>query len=176
MRFGSEHRVFLNELAKVEPVPRQAGMVLEEIGREWELVASALGSANRSTVAGILGQIERDYSALTIRCGFSHGDFAPWNTRRGDDGLQVFDWEAAEPGKPQDWDAFHFHTQTASLLRRDAKYRIEGRIPEAHCSYLLYLVHSTCRLLREQSADGRGLDYRLRRLRDELRIGGGAQP
>jgi len=176
VRFGSEHRVFLDELAKVEPVSRQAGNVLEEIGREWELVASVLDAANRSTVAGILRLVERNYSALTIRCGFSHGDFAPWNTRRGDDGLQVFDWEAAEPRKPQDWDAFHFHTQTASLLRRDASYRIEERVPEAYCSYLLYLAHSTCRLLKEQNADSRGLDYRLRRLRDGLRLGGGTQP
>ena len=176
VQFGSQHQVFLDELAKVEPVRRKAGTVLEEIGREWELVANVLVAASRPAVAGILSRVERDYSALTIRCGFSHGDFAPWNTRRGNDGLQVFDWEAAEPRRPQDWDAFHFHTQTASLLRRDAKYRIEGRIPEANCSYLLYLVHSTCRLLAEQSVDGRGLDYRLRRLRDELRLGEGAQP
>lgn len=176
VRFGSEHRVFLDELAKVEPAPRKAGAVLDEIGREWELVAGVLDAASRPAVAGIMSRIERDYSALTIRCGFSHGDFAPWNTRRGNDGLRVFDWEAAEPRKPQDWDAFHFHTQTASLLRRDAKYRIEGRAPEAYCSYLLYLVQSTCRLLTEQSGDGRGLDYRLRRMQDELRLGEGAQP
>jgi thymidylate kinase len=176
VRLERKHRVFLDELAKVEPVPRQAGTLLEEVGREWELVASELDAAGRLAVAGALRRIERDYSTLTIRCGFSHGDFAPWNTRRGEDCLEVFDWEAAEPRKPLDWDAFHFQTQTASLLRRDAGYRIEGRVPESHCSYLLYLVHSTCTLLTEQGTGGKGLEYRLRRLREELRRGEGAQP
>jgi len=61
-------------------------------------------------------------------------------------------------------------------LRRDAGYRIERRVPESHCSYLLYMVHSTCGLLTEQGAGGKGLEYRVRRLREELRRGEGAQP
>jgi thymidylate kinase len=176
VRLGRAHRVFLDELAQVEPEPRKAPVLLEEIGREWECIAGGLDAASSRTVMGTLRLIERDYAALTIRCGASHGDFAPWNTRRRRDGLRVFDWEAAEWRKPCDWDMFHFQTQTVSLLRRDAGYRVHRHVPEAHCSYLMYLVHSICRLLTEQGGGGRDVQYRLRRLRDELGRGEGGRP
>ena len=176
IRLRGEHRSFLDELAQVEPEQRRVRALVDEIGWNWEAVAGLLDTRGRKTVERTLHLIERDYSPGVVACGFIHGDFAPWNTRREDGGLRVFDWESAEAHQPRDWDIFHFQTQTASLLRRDAGYRFDRRRPEARCSYALYLVHSICRLLTEGAEGDKGIGFRLRRLEDEFQRGEGGRP
>jgi thymidylate kinase len=55
---------------------------------------------------------------------FSHGDFAPWNTKYNGEKLYVFDWEyATETGSPAQ-DVFHFHFQEMRYLERRNPERI----------------------------------------------------
>ncbi|HVC44314.1 MAG TPA: hypothetical protein VND20_05810 [Candidatus Binataceae bacterium] len=60
----------------------------------------------------------------TIVCHLSHGDFAPWNVRRLDGKLYVFDWEYASRETPAGWDLCHFFTQTLTLLRHYSPARV----------------------------------------------------
>jgi len=167
-RLGTKHRMFLEELANIESQPRQARVLLAEIDGKWGSVAGLLNAHDRRTMTRTLRAIEKACSGLILQCGYSHGDFAPWNTRDRVESLGVFDWEAADFAKPREWDAFHFQTQTAALLGRDAGYRIDMKAPETSCSYLMYLAHSTCLLLAEQGAGGRDVNYRIRRLKECL--------
>jgi thymidylate kinase len=168
VRFEKDHSLFLEELAQVEPSTRDAQELLEEIGHKWESVAHLPTATDRRTIAKALRAIEQIYYGLRIPCGYSHGDFAPWNTRYRPKQLGVLDWEAAEFAKPRDWDAFHFQTQTAALLCRDAGCRIDANTPGTNCSYLMYLVHSTCALLDDQGASGKDVTYRIWRLKECL--------
>lgn len=47
----------------------------------------------------------------------AHGDFAPWNTRRGVWGSYVFDWEYAWDGASPAYDALHWHLLPRALGR-----------------------------------------------------------
>jgi hypothetical protein len=79
--------------------------------RPWLLpdeVAHALGAFFAATAG----------EALEGRAGFAHGDFAPWNLLRTDDGWVVVDWEAAWDGAPPFFDLFHYVVQAHWLLRR----------------------------------------------------------
>lgn len=49
---------------------------------------------------------------------FSHGDYAPWNTRLLNGRLLLFDWEYSAPEAPPGYDLFHFTVQTARLLNK----------------------------------------------------------
>ena len=127
-----------------------------------------LGAAGRRIVSDALRFAQRTSAGMTLPCGVSHGDFAPWNIRRRPWFLGVFDWESAGFSLPRHWDAFHFQTQTTCLLGRDAGYRFDRGAPEAQVSYLLYLIHSACLLLTEQGGNCKDVDYRLRRIRHEI--------
>ncbi|HZU25558.1 MAG TPA: hypothetical protein VFA04_08550, partial [Bryobacteraceae bacterium] len=120
-------------------------------------------SGSRDLVEKALTFTSREHVNTIIECGLSHGDFAPWNTRISAAGLAVFDWEAAESGKPCAWDALHFEAQTASLLR--TRQRSLTTDWSANPAALLYLIHSSARLLLEQGVLGRDVEWRLRQLR-----------
>ena len=110
-------------LASLLPTPLRAPKVLES-GESvlllepiswilrwspWELpaeVARALGAFYRT---GALG----DHGA-----GLSHGDFAPWNLLRTEDGWVLVDWESSSPSGPAFFDPFHYLVQSHALLGR----------------------------------------------------------
>jgi len=156
-RLKKEHHEFLSALADVEYRARHVGDLLGD-----------LHVPGAAPVDQAMEFIEKHYSGLAIPCGITHGDFAPWNTRHHDGNLSAFDWERAEARRPLDWDLLHFQFQTASLLGRNAGYRIDRTSPAAHCSYLLYLIYSLGQLVDEQSGE-HGIRYRLAALRKEIR-------
>lgn len=168
LRLGEEHRYFLRALARVSSTPRKAQELLDETARKWESVAHVLNVDARRAVARSFRLIEHHYGGLKIPCGVSHGDFAPWNTRQRAENLGVFDWEAAATGRPHDWDAFHFQTQTASLLGRYAGYHVDADEPETDCSHWIYLIYSLSVLLAEQREGLKDLGHRIQRLKDRL--------
>jgi Phosphotransferase enzyme family len=47
-----------------------------------------------------------------------HGDFAPWNLLRTNEGWVLIDWERATPDGPAFFDVFHYLVQSHSLLGR----------------------------------------------------------
>ena len=80
--------------------------------RPWRLpekVASALGAFFRSTASedGTLGT--------------AHGDFAPWNLLRTDEGWALVDWESSRADAPPFFDLFHYLVQSNSELRRPTR-------------------------------------------------------
>lgn len=168
VRFGEEHWFFLRALARIASAPRRAQELLDETARKWEGVAHLLDVDARRAVARSLRLIEHHYGGLKIPCGYSHGDFAPWNTRHRPENLGVFDWEAASSATPHDWDAFHFQTQTASLLKRDAGFQLDTGSPETDCSHWIYLLSSVCKILAEQRMGTIDVGYRLQLVRDRL--------
>jgi RIO-like serine/threonine protein kinase len=111
-----------------------------------------------------------ELNGLTIRCGVSHGDFAPWNTRLSDGRLFVFDWESAEFQSPNQWDIFHFRAQVSSLLNSNRRRESWlDRPPGEKGLHLLYLLSSVVRGLDEKSDDNQvALFYRRRLLIEEL--------
>lgn len=72
-------------------------------------------------VAFALGAFYRAGSALdgaNAGWGPSHGDCAPWNLLKTDDGWILIDWEEARSGRPPFYDLMHFLVRSSSLLRR----------------------------------------------------------
>jgi hypothetical protein len=120
----------------------------------------------------------------------SHGDFAPWNLLRTDDGWAVIDWESARPDLPPFYDLWHYVVQSHGLLRRPTindihdgllgrgsvgiaatEYaRAAGLSSEDLSTYLdEYLVASEEFLDLSSSQGRRGLEIR-ERLRRELHL------
>lgn len=69
-------------------------------------------------VARALGVFFRTGAGSSGVNGASHGDFAPWNLFKTDDGWVVLDWESAEPSGPAWHDLWHYIVQGHSLLMR----------------------------------------------------------
>jgi glycosyltransferase involved in cell wall biosynthesis/thymidylate kinase len=113
----------------------------------------------------------------SVRVGFCHGDFAPWNTLRIDDGgLYVFDWEYADTDAPLFTDLFHRVFMPDWLVRsitpRQAVSRLNGLWADARYSnyftrsgipeseYVSYILLYFLRLLdREIVHKGNSPDY-----------------
>jgi thymidylate kinase len=168
VHFTPDHRMFLDELARVEPENRPAWKLIEEIDKRLIEEEGNFGAAGWRTVSSALRFAQRTSAGLVLPCGVSHGDFAPWNIRRRPRFLGVFDWESAGFSLPQNWDAFHFQTQTSCLLGRDAGYRFDREAPETQVSYLLYLIHSACLQVSEQGSGCKDVQHRLRCMRQEI--------
>ncbi|MGH2751223.1 MAG: phosphotransferase [Actinomycetota bacterium] len=69
-------------------------------------------------VAWALGAFFGSRAGSSESTGVSHGDFAPWNLLKSDDGWVVLDWESAEPNGPAWHDFWHYVVQGHALLRR----------------------------------------------------------
>jgi hypothetical protein len=52
------------------------------------------------------------------RCGYGHGDFAPWNLVRDDEDWWILDWEAACENPTLGWDFWHYVVQAHALVGR----------------------------------------------------------
>lgn len=73
-------------------------------------VSNLLHSARRECEA-----LLADWSGPLV---VAHGDFTPWNTRRGPSGSYVFDWEYAWDGATPAYDALHWQLVPRALSRR----------------------------------------------------------
>ena len=140
-RRDNEHFLFLSP--PCQPVGRRAtDLEKKDIDLLGELLAmgthdipmqECLGSisfCSSGTAPGRAGVISPDIDMYArefllkkdgsnVRVGFSHGDYAPWNTLRIDDGgLYVFDWEYADTDAPLFTDLFHRVFMPGWLVRR----------------------------------------------------------
>ena len=80
--------------------------------RPWDLdreLAEALGTFFASL---------RQDGPDGIPLGPAHGDFAPWNLLRTDEGWLLVDWEYASSERPAFYDVFHHLVQSHALLGR----------------------------------------------------------
>jgi len=162
VKFGQLHQDFLDKLWNSKKATRPGNALVEEVGARWKTVEAKLDSPWRSLAAAALARASQDLNNVSVECGVTHGDFAPWNTRLLNNELYVFDWESASENVPRLWDVFHYHVQVESLLRLRIGSGLESNSPRSGASLLLlYLLHSACDSLQETSPDAsRALQYR----------------
>jgi hypothetical protein len=160
------HTDFLQTLWSANPIARSGQSLVEEIGRKWDDKIGSLGSGWRDLGQEALRRAALDLDGVTVRCGISHGDFAPWNTRVKDGRLLLFDWESTQWEAPALWDLFHFRLQAAvSLMKgKESSFPAERT---ATSSYLLYLLYSAMQFVEEENWTA--VDHRKKLLLGELR-------
>jgi thymidylate kinase len=169
-RLSGSHFTFLRTLWDAQPTFRSGQDVVNEVSREWEAVGQGLDMRWQQLAEEALYIVSRRIEGIEIPCGITHGDFAPWNTRTDNGHLSVFDWECAGWAQPNWWDVFHFETQTSTLLKQTLGMGIPRGDPRTFQSlYMMYLIASTCQILRDEPAGTGGLHYRRERLAAELR-------
>jgi Phosphotransferase enzyme family len=162
VEFGQAHSEFLEMISKINHTERPGKTLVEQVWQRWRNVESKLDSNWTALGTAALQKASRELENVSVPCGISHGDFAPWNSRMSQHGLYVFDWERAENQAPRTWDAFHYHVQTSHLLKRHNLQRLlsDRRDGERACC-LLYLVNSVCTSIEELDATNNiALDYR----------------
>jgi hypothetical protein len=169
-QFNHQYEEFLQLLRGIHATEKPGKVLWEEVAARWRKEEQNIDSWGRAMGQAALARAKRELDGLTIPCGVSHGDFAPWNARLGDQGLYVFDWESASWETPTSWDTFHFKTQVAALLnKKNDLHTWPDRRSCERASFLLYLLNSACRLLSEDSPTrGPGLEFRRRLLADQL--------
>ncbi len=106
------HFEFLERLNPEEDRNRFADSLLAQL--EGRLIGGE--GADLDFWSGCLDWATKKLRGVQVRFGWSHGDFAPWNTKVGENGLFVFDWERGTEDAPVLWDVMHFMVQTASSL------------------------------------------------------------
>jgi hypothetical protein len=169
MEFGPAHETFLRTLWRARQMEKPGQVIVKELSARWAQACLRLDPGSRGLGEETLRRANRELSGQTIPCGIMHGDFAPWNTRRENGRLFVFDWEAAEWGAPTAWDVFHFHYQVATLLNR--KTNDLAQFNEARSDkpiFWLYLLRTICQGLEEESPGQFGVERRLQFLRHQI--------
>jgi hypothetical protein len=170
VQFDRHCEEFLERLSAIHKAEKPAKVLWEEVAAAWGKLEPRLPSEWRALGQAALARAKREVDGVMVPCGVSHGDFAPWNTRLGGQGLYVFDWESASWEAPRAWDSFHFKTQVAALLNKKNNLDIsqDHHLGE-RTSFLLYLLTSVCRLLGEDSPTQRfGLGCRRALLAKQL--------
>lgn len=163
VNFTALYKDFLAALQHCEPTRIAGKLLAESIAARWEKLVSRLGMKWQALGRTALRIIFDELNAVTIPCGFHHGDFAPWNARVHRDKLFVFDWESARSDAPSLWDEFHFLTQTECVL--NARHAQQSMIREQNRSlYLLYLLDSTIQGIEEETRQF-AIDYREKEIR-----------
>jgi hypothetical protein len=93
-----------------------ARTTLEESGW-WEAVRSRIGAADAGLDAAA-DAIAAESGDRLLGFGRGHGDWTPWNMRRVDGRLIVWDWERAADGVPVGIDAVHYGLLVALNARK----------------------------------------------------------
>ena len=149
--FEPAHDAFLGSLARFGRVDRPAESLIGEVAGRTRNLSILFAPDDFDAVL----RVARGWlGTSTVECGYTHGDFAPWNMRVSHDGLQVFDWERAGRDLPLAWDYFHFITQAEILLnirtqQRRRKLLQRQGTPAERATYLLYLLQSAATLVDE---------------------------
>ena len=160
-KFGLFQEKFLETLWSVDGVEKPGEALVEETARRWREAQPPLDSKWRELGEIVLERAREDLTGRQIRCGKSHGDFAPWNTRVDNSSLFAFDWEHAAMCAPNLWDVFHFQVQVNSLLRpRKPSDPLQGRSAAEKASLLLFLLDSVCRVVDEEPEAKDAITYR----------------
>jgi hypothetical protein len=81
---------------------------------ETGFVAASLG---RRDVLRRAEKIDEEFGAVTVTFGRWHGDWVPWNLGRSGGALFAWDWAYSAPAVPLGFDALHFATIPAEVLR-----------------------------------------------------------
>jgi hypothetical protein len=123
LALSREHEAIEGSGAQVPP-PLIAPRILSH--SEGVLVLEALDWRARASpwrlpedVAFALGVFfRRSLSDADSTIGSAHGDFAPWNLLRAENGWGLVDWESFHTGAPPYFDLFHYMVQSRSELRR----------------------------------------------------------
>jgi len=167
---GAFHQEFLNNLWTIEGFDKSGGTFVEEVGTNWRTAEQHLDSGWRDLGRAALTTASQELSNLSVRCGITHGDFAPCNTCICNGRLFVFDWESAETNMPHHWDIFHFQVQVANLHnRKDFRHLPMNRSTGERALYLLYLLSSAARAANENTPSSQmALTCRRRLLTEEL--------
>jgi hypothetical protein len=168
--FNRQYEEFLQRLWGIQTTEKPGHVLWEEAAARWRKAEPRLSSGWGALGQAALAKAKRELDGVMLPCGVGHGDFAPWNTRVGDGGLYVFDWESASWEAPTSWDIFHFKTQVAALLNKKNDLHISWDCRSGErASFLLYLLNSACHLFGEESpAQGIGLEYRRQLLAKQL--------
>jgi hypothetical protein len=158
VRLKSSHFAFLETLHGYRRDTIKAEAACEGVQRRWY---AAVHQQKESLVPAVSAALKYAHELLrgaTLPCALAHGDFTPWNLRScGADGQAIFafDWEAARPGIPIQWDSFHFQVQCEGLLGK--RLLAEAKLNEVdRASLLLFLVNSICESI-EEDFDGTSL-------------------
>lgn len=82
----------------------------------------AMTTDDRDAVADALARIDARFAAVSLRHGWWHGDWTPWNMRETAGRRSVWDWERSGPAVPVGFDAIHyeFHGRLARSTGRTA--------------------------------------------------------
>ena len=145
------HETFLRTLWEVHRIQRPGYNLVEEIGAKWQQAAVLLDSKWKDLGREVLRRSAQELDRITVRCGISHGDFAPWNTRVNEGRLLLFDWESTHWEAPTSWDLYHFCLQTtATSLNKSAWSELQIRDHDG-ALYLLYLLNSVIQFLQEEN-------------------------
>jgi hypothetical protein len=170
VRFSGQCEDFLRVLGRIHASETPGHMLWDEVAARWRKSEPCLSCEWQALGQAALARARREIDGVMIPCSVAHGDFAPWNIRAGDGCLYVFDWESASWPAPTLWDAFHFKTQVEVLLNKKSDWRIfDDRLSGERASFMLYLLHSVCDLLDEESpARGIGIECRRQLLAKQL--------
>ena len=168
--FGPLHESFLRTLWGIHRVERPGPALVQEVAARWQNSASLMEAELWRLGNRALERAGRELDGLTVPCGISHGDFAPWNTRAEPGRLFVFDWESAAWDAPILWDMFHFHVQVASELNKNSGWWVPASQTQVDkASFLLYLLSSLCQCFEEEvGARHSGTEHRKRILFRQL--------
>jgi hypothetical protein len=169
-RLTNAHFQFLQTLWDAHPIHRSGEDIVDEVSEEWGAIRVHLDLKWKQLAEEAFLFAKRRIGGMKVPCGVTHGDFAPWNTRTDNGNLGVFDWECAGWSQPIWWDIFHFETQASTLLKRPTRNGIpKADHPALHTMYMMYLLSSTCRIVRDEPTVTHGLLYRRERLAAALR-------
>jgi len=162
VEFGPLHESFLETLWRAYHVEKSGETLLEEVAARWRKAAPSLDAEWRRLGERAFKAAARELDGLSIPCGISHGDFAPWNTRLGDNRLFLFDWESAAWDVPILWDIFNYHVQVTTLLKRKSGTDLVLDCAGDNGCFLLYLLDSVLRCLERAGPSHSGIEHRKR--------------
>lgn len=169
VRFDGRHRSFLEHLWNVQSTFRDGAELVSEVTSRLSKDAADLDSVSVNVASQALESVRVRVKGVKIRCGLSHGDFAPWNLRNAESGLFAFDWEASEVDRPNLWDMAHYDTQLVTLLGQKSRYREITRGMTSACELrVLYLLQSIADASRESGIASKQVKDRVRLLMGAL--------
>jgi hypothetical protein len=76
-------------------------------------VAQVRDAGTRRVLHEVTTTLAARHGTARLRFGAWHGDWAPWNMGRDDDGVLLWDWERCTVGVPLGFDALHYRLQAA---------------------------------------------------------------
>jgi hypothetical protein len=153
LTFNGMHQAFLDRLWDAHSVELPGERLVNAMAVNWEKTSRSLGNEWEEIGEEVLRRSVSDLRDKTVRCGVTHGDLAPWNTRLKEDELLLFDWESADWQAPNSWDIFHFQVRTYFLNSKKGLHIVK-RDASDESSFMLYCLSSVCQLRDEENFDG----------------------